>query len=164
LTDDSIQDVGGGVRGSKAVKDLTFTDSERSIARFLLEEIDKDKSGFIDVKKLQEVIRGLDKPGAAHKFTDVDLHHIISFFQGQKEGLDKQDLCGIAQKLGQKLSFLGVEMKKFVRIDGCLCLRQRLDNWLVDVLEKSSSSCFNKHLLKHLKLAFTSTVGAPRIN
>ena len=39
-----------------------------------------------------------------------------------------------------------------------------LDNRLVDVLEKSSSSCFNKHLLKHSNLGFSLTVGAPRIN
>ena len=73
----------------------------------MLEEIDNDKSGFIDVRKLQEVIRGLKKPGAVGKFTDVDLHDMISFFQGQKEGLDKQDLCGIAQKLGKRIKFPG---------------------------------------------------------
>jgi len=75
----------------------------------LLEEIDKDKSGFIDVKKLREVIIDLNKSGGAHKhkFTDVDLQDMISFFQGQKEGLDKDDLCGIAQKLGPKIKFPG---------------------------------------------------------
>ena len=73
----------------------------------MLKEIDKDKSGFINVKKLREVIRGLDKSGGAHKFSEADLHDMISLFQGQKEGLDKHDLCGIAHKLGQKIKFPG---------------------------------------------------------